>query len=315
MRLRFAFGVMGSLWLGLASVQESAGDEASTNAASAFKLLSVTPAAQVTSVPASGAEARGVLRLPTVQVAYSGISASWAHRMGRVLSEARSHAQREFGFNMPDMIRLAVTTGSDRYELFNDTREQLTYHLRSESDLAGFEWHHWYFLYGMSHEVAHLSMYRSFDRCVTNGWLNWDAQEAWAHYLGARLADLSYAQCVSEFWPGLRLEGEQTLKADRESAQSSFPVSERALADQWRSLADIVGDRGFEPLFVLWNQVTIGPQHSAVAVSRTFTDYPQAERLQGWWLKAAPLMLTQPGKSPFPPTGGPNSASGGQPRE
>jgi hypothetical protein len=297
--------------LGFAAVQVLVAEEASTNAATEFKLLSQTPATQASPAPESSSATGGVLRLPTVQVTYSGISATWARRMGRVLAEARSHAQRDFGFNMPDMIRLTVTVGSNRYELFNDCRDQLTYHLRSEGDLAGFEFNHWYFLYGMCHEVGHLAMYRTFKSSYGNAWLNWDGQEAWAHYCGERLADLSYRPCVSEFWPGQGVQGEQM--AERQSAQNFFPLGEKQLAEHWRALDDIVGERGIQPLFEIWNKASIDPQHRAAAVSRTFTGHPKAERLQGWWLKAAPLMLIGPGKSALPPVGPPNPASGSQP--
>ncbi len=308
MKLHVTLAVLGSVGFGLAAAQVGALGEAPTNAGSEFKLLSAIPAAQVSPVPASKPQAPGVLRLPTVQVSYSGISASWAHRMGRVLTEARAHAQQEFGFNMPDIIRLTVTVDSNgQYQLFNDSRDQLTYYLRSEGDLAGFEIYQWYFLYGMCHEVAHLAMYRAFNPRLGNAWLNWDAQEAWAHYLAERRADMSYAQCISELWPGRRREGEQTLRADRQSAQSFFPLGERQLAEHWRALDEIVGDPGLKPLLEKWSQAKIDPQRPANAVSRTFTDHPKAEQLKRWWLKAAPLMLTGPGKSPLPSTARPNS--------
>ena len=309
MRLTGALGLMASLGFWLAAARVSAVGEASTNAATDFRLLSLMPPA-----PASSEKVRRVLRLPAVQVTYSGISATWAHRMGRVLTEARSHASREFGFNMPDVLRLTVTTGTNRYELFNDMRDQLTYHLRSEDELAGFDWLHWYFIYGLCHEVAHLAMYRTFDPWVTNAWLNWDGQEAWAHYVGERLADRSYARCVSEFWPGRGVEAEQTLKADRQSAQSFFPRSELQLAGHWRALADIVGDLGLEPVLEKWSKADIDPQHPAEAVSGTLSAHPKAEQLRSWWLKAAPLMLTGPGKSAFPPTARPNSMPRPQPK-
>ncbi len=293
---------MGTLGFALAAASALAAGEASTNAPAQFKLLSLMPPAQVTPVPVSGAATGSVLHLPTVQVTYSGISPPWAHRMGRVLTEARSHAQRHFGFDMPDVIRLTVTIGSNRYELFNDTRDLLTYHLRSETDLAGFEFQHWYFFYGMCHEVAHLAMYRTFNPRLGNGWLNWDGQEAWAHYLAERLADMCYSQCVCEFWPGRHPEGDLALKADRQSAQNFFPLSERRLAEHWRALVDIVGDHGIEPLFEKWSRAEIDPSHAADAVARTFSAHPKAESLRRWWLKAAPMMLTRPGKSPFPPT-------------
>jgi hypothetical protein len=295
----------------LSAVQVSGASGAWTNAATEFKLLSQVPAAQVSPIPASAAVARGVLRLSTVHVTYSGISATWAQRMARVLTEARSNAQSEFGFNMPETISLTVTVATNlQYELFDDMRDQVTYHLHSEADLANFEDLHWYFLYGLSHEVAHLAMYRTLDPRLGKPWLNWDAQEAWAHYFGGRLADMSYAQCAPEFWPGRQLESKQALQAEREPARNFFPLSERQLGEYWRALANIVGDRGIEPLLESWSKADINPRHPAVAVSRTFTGHPKAQELQGWWLKAAPLMLTQPGKGPFPPTRGQKPSSG-----
>lgn len=273
-----------------------------TNAAPQFTLLSLTPSAQASPALASGAEAPDVVRLPGVQVTYSGISETWARRMGRVLAEARVHALREFRFDMPNTIRLTITVDSNRqYTLYNDTRDQLTYRLHSTGDLAGFEVGHWYFIYGLCHEVAHLAMARAFTGPTPNTWLNWEGQEAWARYIGERLADLSYTRCVSEFWPGPRPAGEQVLKADRQSTQHFSPLRETQIADQWRALTDIVGDRGLEPLLETWHEVKIDPQRPADAVSRTFIGHRKAEQLQGWWRKAAPLMLTGPGKSPLFP--------------
>jgi len=300
-----------AFWLGAARI--FATETASTNGVPEFRLLSQVPPAQASRVPAPAATSRGVLRIPTVHVTYSGISPSWASRMARVLAEARANAQRHFGFNMPDVIKLTVTVApAGEYKLFNDMRDQVTYHLRSEADLEGFDHQHWYFLYGMSHEVAHLAMYRTFSPRLENGWLNWDGQEAWAHYLAGRLTDMSYAQSVCEFWPGKRLEAKQSLEAERESAQPLFPLGERQLAEHWRALADLVGDRGLQPLFERWNKVRLGPEDPAHAVSRAFNGYQKAEQLQHWWHQAAPLMLTQPGKSPFPPTDGENPAPGAQ---
>jgi hypothetical protein len=302
-----------ALWF--SAVQVSAAGNASTNAAGEFRLLSQVPDARASLLPLLTPAAHGVLRLPNVLVTYSGISSNWAHRLARVLAEARSNAQRQFGFDMPDVISLTVTVAPNReYKLYNDTRDHVTYDLRSPADLAGFELQHWYFLYGMSHEVAHLAMYRTFNPRLWNGWLNWDGQEAWAHYLAERLTDMSYPRCASEFWSGEHFEGEQTLEAERESAQNLFPLSERQLARHWRDLADIVGDLGIEPLFETWNKANIDLANPADAVSRTFNGHPEAEQLRRWWLKAAPLMLTQPGKSLFPPVGGQNPASGPEPK-
>ena len=272
---------------------------ASALATSGFKLLSQPPGTN-SNPTSSSVTSSQILQLPTVRVTYSGISATWARRLARVLAVARASAKEHFGFDMPDEISLSVTVAAGReYKLYNDMRDQVTYNLRSEADLAGFESQHWYFLYGMSHEVAHLAMYRSFNPRFKRGWLNWDAQEAWAHYLAGRLVELSYIRCVSEFWPGHALN--QLFDPERESAQQLFPSNERQLAEHWRALADIVADRGIQPLFEQWSKVDADPAHASNAVLRTFIGHAKAEQLNLWWLKAAPLMLTQPGKSVFPP--------------
>jgi RNA polymerase sigma-70 factor (ECF subfamily) len=208
---------------------------------------------------------------------------------------ARAAAVEPFGFDMPETITVEVSQGSP-VRLFNDGQDHFSLTVRSEADLQQPSKSGVFHLYGMSHEVGHLAMYRLIH---DHSWMTVAAAEGWAHYLGSRLLDAVYEREGEKLWPDAydyRADGMARLQAQVASGRRGEVNQGAAL---WMELAGIVGDAGVAPVFRAWGQASVDPADPGASLRKALLATNNDARLADWWNKAEPLFVFKRPKSGF----------------
>ncbi len=235
-----------------------------------------------------------VLRQDHVEVTYTGMSQEYAGAIARTLNTARAIAVEQFGFDMPDTVSITVTVDPPcKPALFDDGRERIALNLPLEAMLERPSHSGWCTIYGLSHELGHMAMYRLLPQ-QRAGWMSHGAAESWAHYFGSRVTDVVYAQCGEALWPDAydyRAEGMRRL--EQQLADRSTPP-ETACARQWKSLVEIVGDKGVAPLFRAWGNAQINPRAPSGDLRRAMSAHSAAACLGDWWAAAEPEIVQKP---------------------
>ena len=226
-----------------------------------------------------------------VRVTFEGISKEQANALVETLSVARSIYTDEFGFDMPEMVVLAVECApGNATRLFNDGRDRINLSIASPRSLAPPAKSGTFHLYGMCHELGHIAMYRTL---TDRDWLTGAGAEGWAHYAGSVVVDGVYAKRGEKLWPepyDYREDGTRRLEKQLKAAK---PSEIDVAAGQWRALDAIVGHKGFPVLFAAWQKAQ--PDLSApskplrAALLEAFPDKKQA--LETWWTEASPLLV------------------------
>jgi len=122
------------------------------------------------------------LAIPHVKVDYTGIEDAPAKALAETLAAAREVYVSDYGFDMPDTVRLEVTVDPQAdTQLYNDGIDFVFLKLKSKDDLRKPSASGHFNLYGMCHELGHIAMYRLLKR---RDWMTSDAAEGWAHYAG-----------------------------------------------------------------------------------------------------------------------------------
>ena len=138
-------------------------------------------------------------RMDNVVVNYSNIESNYAEALAKTAEAARAAAAEQFGFDMPQTIRFKVNCDSrETVRLFDDGADSLYLTIRTTSNLKKPSESGIFHIYGICHEVAHLSMYRIIK---DHSWMTSDAAEGWAHYLGSRIVDEVYKKYKDQLWP------------------------------------------------------------------------------------------------------------------
>jgi hypothetical protein len=246
---------------------------------------------------ASGEE----LTIPHIKVEYSGIEATQARALAETLAAAREVYVSDFGFDMPDTVRLNVTVDPQvSTQLFNDAVDMLFLKLKSKDDLRRPSVSGIFNLYGMCHELGHVAMYRLLKQ---REWLTDDAAEGWAHYAGSRLVDRVYALKGGSLWPDpydYRADGTPRLINGLAAAN---PSGVDRAAGEWLLLEEILGQRAFANVFTLWNSATVDPAKPAggllAALVKSYAGKDAA--LTAWWASAAPQFTKRKLVSAFSP--------------
>ena len=254
-----------------------------------------------------------LLRSDHAAVTYVGIDEPHAQAITRIVAAARNAAADRFGFDMPASIAVTVNCRPDNtVRLFNDGQDHFDLTVRSAADLAQPGKSGIYHVYGLCHEVAHLAMYRPIhDR----DWLTTAAAEGWAHYMGSRLVDLTYAAEGDKTWPDpydYRADGTRRLEDQLRQAKRDPTVQGAAL---WQELAAIVGDRQIASIFRAWGQATVDPADPGAALRAALLATVKDDRLGAWWNKAEPIFVFKRPRSGFAARTLAKSAMGNHPLE
>jgi hypothetical protein len=140
-----------------------------------------------------------VYRIDNVVVTYDGIEQQYVQAIARVAKAARGVAVQQFGFDMPETIKINATQDAKQpVRLFNDGQDRLYLAVRTAKDLRKPSESGVFHIYGICHEIGHLAMYRVIR---DHSWLTSAAAEGWAHYVGSRTVDSVYALEKEDLWP------------------------------------------------------------------------------------------------------------------
>jgi hypothetical protein len=135
---------------------------------------------------------------PGVQLHAVGLPTAYARAMLNVTSAARRIYADTLHCDVPETVQVDVTCDSSRRTaLWNDGESQVFLVLRSTDDLAPPARSGYFQLYGLCHELGHMTMYR---RIRVLG-LPAGIGEGWAHYAGSVVTDQVYAQLGQKAWP------------------------------------------------------------------------------------------------------------------
>lgn len=238
-----------------------------------------------------------VYRIDNAVVTYSGIEPQYVQAIARVAAAARGVAVKQFGFDMPETIKINATQDARQpVRLFNDGQDRLYLTVRTASDLRKPSDSGVFHIYGICHEIGHLAMYRI---VRDHGWLTSAGAEGWAHYLGTRIVDGIYALEKEELWPDkydYLADGMARLK--RQLAQPN-PSSTAKGAGLWKELVDILGDKGIVAVFKAWSEADIDPADPGAALRKALLATGPDSRLADWWNKVEPVFVFKRPKSGF----------------
>lgn len=241
------------------------------------------------------------LAIPHVKVDYTGIEEAPAKALAETLAAAREVYVSDYGFDMPETVRLEVTVDPQAdSKLYNDGIDLIFLKLKSTDDLRKPSASGYFNLYGMCHELGHIAMYRLLKR---RDWMTSDAAEGWAHYAGSRVVDRVYEMKGGALWPDpydYRADGTRRLSS---ALAAGNPSGVDRAAGDWLLLEEILGRRMFRNVFILWNSTTVEPAKPAGGLLATLVKSYQGKEaaLTAWWASAGPRFTQSKLVSAFSP--------------
>jgi hypothetical protein len=249
---------------------------------------------------APGADATApekVTRLAHVEIKSAGISDAYANAIARTVEAARAVTIEQFGFDMPETIRVSAIASPGRgTRLFTDGNDRINLTVPSEDKLRRPAVTGTFHLYGLCHEIGHLAMYRVIQQ---RPWLNSSAAEGWAHYAGSRIVDAVYAREGEKLWPDTYNYLEDGMARLRKQLATPKPPLTVQAAGLWQSLAEILGDKGLAPLFSAWAKAQVDESRPGIGLGNALFIQGDKDKLDGWWQKAQPVLLVSRPKSDF----------------
>lgn len=116
-----------------------------------------------------------------------------------VLELARNLAI-DAGYDLPDKLQFSVIR-SERNVLYFDRKKLngITWEYNSLENLLPPAESRKKNVYGLCHEIGHLSMYRITNN--KNNWMSYDYRESWADFFGNFLIDSVFQYLGTDFWP------------------------------------------------------------------------------------------------------------------
>jgi hypothetical protein len=261
------------------------------------RFLSCLIALALLAGPQAPAEER-VVRVQGVELVHEGIAEPYANAIVRTTAAARAAAVEEYGFDLPETIRVSVRVQpGEKERLYTDGAGQITQVLGSERGLLKPAVSGIFNVYGYCHETGHMAMYRA---VAQHSWMTTAAAEGWAHYLGSRLLDSVYRKEGKALWPDqydYLADGTQRLK--RDLARPDADEVTRG-AGKWQELAALVGDRGFAKIFKAWGAAPLDPAAPSAGLERALAAATgNNARVAAWWKQAEPLFVQTRKRSAF----------------
>jgi hypothetical protein len=237
----------------------------------------------------AGGATAGDISAPHVHVAFEGITEPQARSIANTVSAAWTIFSGEFGFEMPDRIKVAVSIG--KQAKLSSAGESVFLELRSPEELDPPERTRLYNLYGMCHELGHIAWAKNMRGLYV---FDWDGNEGWAHYMGSEVVDRLYDLKGPSLWHvpyDYRADGSARLKR---SLAEKHPSGIDRAAGSWQELESLIGRRGFAKLLpALWEATHTLSGGLSPAIQRALvTAFPnKAEPLTAWWSRSADLLL------------------------
>ena len=90
---------------------------------------------------------------------------------------------------------------------------------------------------------------------------------------------------------GIETDGPRAFPLKQDLARYNGTEIYHQAVRTWKTLVEIVGDKGVAPLFAAWAKARIDPLDPGAAIRPAFSARLQAERLTAWWSKSAPALV------------------------
>jgi hypothetical protein len=275
-----------------------------------FAAIALACALAIAAVASATASAEGSRH---VQITGEGVPEQYRASIAATIEAARQVCVDQYGFDMPDVIHVAVSLGpKNTVRLFNDGADRFSLSVKTERDLKQPSQSGVFHIYGLCHEVAHLAMYRPI---ADHSWLTTAGAEGWAHWLGSSLVDAVYERKGEGLWPDrydYREDG--TRRLDRQLAAGD-PSDVARGARLWGDLAEIVGRENLAEVFIAWGQADVDPAQPREVLEKSLAQFGDAGKLAAWWNAAAPVLLLSRESSKFPLSYASRSDLVNEPRE
>ncbi len=130
-------------------------------------------------------------------------------------------------------------------------------------------------------------------------WLSSAGAEGWAHYAGSRIIDTVYAREGEKLWPDSYNYLEDGTARLRKQLAAAKPDPTTQAAGLWLSLGEILGDKGFAPLFSAWAGLQVDESQPGVALRKALIARGDEQKLSAWWQRAEPVLIVASPKSGF----------------
>ncbi len=250
--------------------------------------------------PQGGQEASAaekVTKLAHVQVTATGLSDAYAKAIARTVEAARAVAIEQFGFDMPETIQVSVVASpTSATRLFNDGEDHINLTVPAEEKLLRPAVTGTFHLYGFCHEVGHMAMYRVIHQ---RRWLSSAGAEGWAHCAGSRILDAVYAREGEKLWPDSYNYLEDGMARLRKQLAAAKPDPTTQAAGLWLSLGELIGDKGFAPLFAAWAKMRLDESQPGIELRKALVARGDEQKLTAWWQKAEPVLIVASPRSGF----------------
>lgn len=236
-----------------------------------------------------------------VSVRYVGVRKEYAEAVARVVGAARNVAVSEFGYAMPDSIRVTLTVNpGSPVRLFNDGDRNFSLNIHSEKDLLRPATSGKFHIYGLCHEVGHLAMYRPIQN---RRWMTTAAAEGWAHYIGSHLVDRVYKNAGEELWPDAydyRKDGTRRLEYQLLAHSSNIGMQPTTLgASLWKQLGETIDNKQIADVFQAWGEADFDSDDLGEELGRLLVETTKNEKTRFWWERARTVFVVQTSKSQF----------------
>jgi hypothetical protein len=234
------------------------------------------------------------LQQDNVVVQYSGIDKQYAQAIAQTVATARNVAVDQFAMDMPKTIQVKITVDPNaQVRLFNDGADMIDLTIRSQENLLKPGSSGIFHIYGLCHEIGHLSMYRPIR---DHSWLTSPGAEGWAHYMGSRLVDAVYAKHGQELWPDRYDYREDGMKRLDKQLASEKPGAMTKAAGAWKQLVGIVGDKKIAAIFQQWGKAKIDPADPAEEIGKILLAN-SGDQAEPWWTDAQEILILKRPKS------------------
>jgi len=167
-----------------------------------------------------------------------------------VLETAWSIADNN-GFNLPEKLKFSIVH-SERNALYINRKNlrEIIWEYKSPTDFLPPEESKKNNIYGLCHEMGHLSMHNTNHN--RNNWMSYDYRESWADYFGNYIIDSIYHQLGTDFWPEpheFRQYSGMEYFINRIERNNPKLLSFNSACQYWHQLSMAIGFNNFNSLF------------------------------------------------------------------
>ncbi|MFA4986239.1 MAG: hypothetical protein WC712_06625 [Candidatus Brocadiia bacterium] len=229
--------------------------------------------------PACADEAK-TYNIDNVAVTYQDLEEEFIVAYAKALQIARKSAIEDWGFDMPDTVRLVVKSGSEQITLETDGKDGVYFNITKTADGHNFPESGALNMYGICHEIGHMCMYRLIK---DTDWFANEACEAWARYYGCRTLQKVFDKEGAKLAPGNYDYSKEGLPR-LEKALRDIPQDENDIMTQlWDAFVKKAGETEIPKIFAEWGKTVPQAPDALAAAEAALKVAKRAQPLTEWW--------------------------------